>query len=191
MNIWKGFIDENFLTEHPDGKIKLLNGRLIDGYPKPNYGTDVEDDTFELFLSKAHMLFQNRKAILQDSRLFLAPLHVNNNLSYSGNYGFQNPTLGVYIEWWLNCKSSVLYDSNGNSGLVYFISGSLLSGMNLCMVVEEDGARHKVTLKPFQPVWQTFVSVNTRYESCKAMYEAYPLEKVLSYLQSIKNNFQC
>lgn len=51
MNIWKGFIDESFLTEHPDGKIRLLNGQLIDGYPKASYGTDVKGGFYDLFLS--------------------------------------------------------------------------------------------------------------------------------------------
>lgn len=182
MNIWKGFIDTRHLTEHPQSKIRLLDGRLIDAFPKPNGHEDIEGGSYELFISSAHLLYQNRDTILQDSRMLLAPLSIDNNMAYTGSYGFQNPVLGVYVEWWLNCKKSIILKPAGHFSLVCFMAGSPLSGMNLCLVVDENGVKEKVTIRPFSDLWQPFVSINMRYEPCKNVYEAYTFEKVLSIL---------
>lgn len=104
-------------------------------------------------------------------------------MAYTGSYGFKKASLGVYIEWWLNCKKSLIRKYDGSFSLVCFMTGSPLSGMNFCLVVDENGIKEKITLRPFQDVWQHFVSINTRYDPCKNCYEAYTFEKVLSILK--------
>ena len=179
----KGFIDEKYLTEHPEGKIRLLDGSLLDGYMKDcNNG---QEDVFQgdewadyLFVENAHRLFHDRKTILKDSRMFLAPIRARNHLAYTGRHGFQNATLGVYLEWWETCKFSRIDNHDGTFSLVYFLAGSPLSGMNDCMAIDADGSRRKVSLGAFFEAWRAFTGINMRYESCKQRYEAYSLEEV-------------
>ena len=44
---------------------------------------------------------------MQDSLMFLAPVAAENVLAYTGTSGFRNPTLGVYLEWWVHCEGAV------------------------------------------------------------------------------------
>lgn len=180
----EGFIDKGYLTEHLNGKMRLLDGRLIDGFPKLDRQTNVKGGSYDLFISNANWLFQNRCAILKDSRMFLVPLNIDNNLAYTGSYGFEKPVLGVYIEWWQNCKESLIRKSDGSNSLVCFMDDSPLSGINFCMMVDKNGMKEKVTIRPFRNLWKTFVSINTRYKSCKDLYDAYTLEDVISILKS-------
>lgn len=185
----KGFIDEKYLTEHPEGKIRLLDGSLLDGYKiESNNG---QQDVFQgdewadyLFVENAHRLFHDRKTILKDSRMFLAPVRVRNHLAFTGRHGFQNATLGVYLEWWETCKLSRIDNHDGTYSLVYFLAGSPLSGMNDCMAIDADGTRRKVSLGAFFEAWRAFTGINMRYESCKQRYEAYSLEEVINILKS-------
>ena len=102
--------------------------------PKP---TDEEERYLQkLFTDNAFLILANRERILSDSRMLLAPVTVRNGLAYSGT--FQTATLGVYIEWWMCAPYSVLFDEKDDTmALIWYLSGSPLSGGNLCSMVTE------------------------------------------------------
>ena len=91
----------------------------------------------KLFTDNAFLFLANYSRILSDSRMFLAPVYVRNGLAYSGY--LPAATLGGYIELWLNCPSSVVFGREDRMSLVWFISGSPMSGANACSVVDENG----------------------------------------------------
>lgn len=135
---------------------------------------------YSLFAENAWFFFNNAERILNDSRMFFAPVYIENHLAYFGTNGFKNPTLGVYLEWWLNCgKASI--DANGN--LVWYISGSPLSGCNACSSVTLAGKQVPIEQHTsFRDIWQSFCEVNNRYNEVKEKCEAYTLEEVLEKL---------
>lgn len=202
----------------PEGKIILLDGRILDCYPvakekdtkvvddglrldttgeylslkeksmslnvyqqsaNPNY----EEIQTDLFLRNAFYLFAHKERILSDSRMFLCPIHIQSGLAYTGRSGFNNPTLGIYIEWWLNCAGAMRTDNEGRKSLVYRLSGSPLSGTNSCTAVDEDGKIEPVSLSGFINYWPLFIDINQRYTNAKNNYQAYQLKQVLDILE--------
>lgn len=131
------------------------------------------------FVENAFMLLQNKEFILQDSRMFLAPVAVENCLAYTGTSGFRNPTIGVYLEWWSICKGTLITDENGVRSLVYRMAGSPLSGINSCTAIREDGEERTVNLHPFSDCWRSFMKINQRYSEAKSRYEAFSLQHVI------------
>lgn len=202
--------------EFPEGKIVLLDGTELECFPKAIAEDAVSNDLAldttgqylsigkgkplqqpsadeqkkqqeELFLNNAFYLLARKDRILSDSRMFLCPIAVQSGLSYTGTSGFRNPTLGVYIEWWLNCHGAMRVDKKGRKSLVYRLAGSPLSGSNKCSEVLEDGKTNTVTLLPFRDHWGPFIDINTRYTDAKAKYQAYSLQQVLDILHSENN----
>lgn len=130
-----------------------------------------------LFTENAWFLLDHAEEIFSDSRMFLAPVKVQNGLAYTGTGGFKKPTIGIYLEWWINYKEAAI-DGNGN--LVWYISGSPLSGCNCCNSVTPDGKQVKIAQRcKFSDIWSSFMSVNTRYTEAKQRAEAFSLEDVL------------
>ena len=135
----------------------------------------------QMFLDNAWFLFENAEIILNDSRMFLAPVGVKSGLAYVGEGGFRNPTVGIYLEWWLNHKE-VSRTSDGN--LIWYIAGSPLSGMHGCSSVSADGTIHKEdSLLSFSKVWHTFIDVNKRYTEAKQLCQSHSLEELLIKLR--------
>lgn len=199
---------------HSVPTITLLDGRELPCYPKGKNGTPVDNsmklDTTgqyltigrrhrhphmqepspealraeKFFTDHAFLFLKHRERILSDSRMFLAPVAVNNHLAYFGTNGFQNPTLGVYLEWWLTCEHAAIEGKTPDDcWLVYFIAGSPLSGANSCGIVNPSGECKTTSLRGvFPKVWQSFVKINTRYDEAKELYEAYTLEEVAEML---------
>ena len=125
-------------VRHPEGKILLKNGSVLDCYvkedkpmttkpdvvgldmtceflrtkgsPKKKPRTIQKEPWEELFLKEAFFLYEHRDAIYADSRMFLTPLPFDNNLAYTGTSGLRNATLGVYLEWWDNCNRAIFKD---------------------------------------------------------------------------------
>ena len=155
---------------------------LFKSEPKqPTY----EEIQKELFIKNAFFLLAHKERILSDSRMFLCPVHIQNGIAYTGTSGFQKPTLGIYIEWWLNCAGAIRNDKNGCRSLVYHLSGSPLSGSNHCCAVNEQGEKEFVTLSPFKNYWPRFMEINTRYTEAKYKYQAYQLQQVLDILERV------
>lgn len=137
----------------------------------------------QLFVENAFLLLQNKERILQDSRMFLAPVAIESGLAYTGTSGFRNPTVGVYLEWWNVCKGALMTDENGDRSLVYRLAGSPLSGVNRCASIREDGKEEIVNLRPFSDYWRSFIKINQRYSEAKSWYEAFTLQQVVEMLQ--------
>ena len=119
---------------------------------------------------------------MSDSRMFLCSVPIQNGLAYTGTAGFNHPTLGVYLEWWLSCEKATILKEDKTKWLVYFISGSPLSGANKCGIVNEKGEIDSECLCPFPLVWRSFASINKRYDEAKSLYQAYTLEEVVKKL---------
>ena len=197
---------------HPDGKIVLLDGTVLDCHPadapsvnaepfglRPDAsgvylrtgdggpsGSSVSPAPWEeLFLREAFFLYGRRRDILSDSRMFLTPLPFRNNLAYSGTSGLSGATLGIYLEWWDSCPGAVLRETGGRAwALTYFLAGSPLSGSNRCEAVLRDGSSMHVSFPgPFRDLWSSFMSVNMRYHGVKGLYRAFTLEETVSRLR--------
>lgn len=182
----------------PKGKIILADGRLVDCYPRnvASKSDDNEKPTAaelsarkreqeldeERFVNNAFYFLAHKERILTDSRMFLCPVPIRSGLSLSGNSGFQNPTLGVYLQWWATCPDVMRTDKKGRRSLVYQISGSNLTGANQCKEVREDGKTGYVSLNHISQHWQSFAKVNVPYTEAKAIYQAYSLRQVLEIL---------
>lgn len=183
-------------TEFAANSIVLVNGSELGCYPKSG-GHHCNNDSREsaashadaalrdLFVKNAFLFYRNAYRILSDSRMFLTPVPVQNGMAYIGNSGFKNPTLGVYVEWWLNCEVDMTKDGEGKDALTYCIAGSPLNGNNCCHCTYPDGSVATIAHSPWHPVWKTFVTINKRYTGAKAQYEAYTLPEVVDMLQSV------
>lgn len=198
------------VTPSPSDKIVLLDGRELIAYPRAwkepsmadrrvpaieefldGFSLDDElaadaaakEEQRRLFIENAFFLYEHREQILSDSRMFLSPVAVENGLAYTGKSGFRNPTLGVYIEWWMNCEGALRRGDDRVRSLVYYLAGSPLSGMNGCSAIREDGKSEKVKLTPFSEYWRPFMQINTRYDKAKSYYRAYTLQQVIDLLK--------
>ena len=95
---------------HTEPAITLLDGRTLACYPKAGTAMSSLPDNGgkNFFTDHALFFFDHREQILSDSRMFLAPVPIASGLAYVGSCGFQHPTLGVYIEWWMRYAPFIL-----------------------------------------------------------------------------------
>jgi len=197
---------------HPEGKIQLLNGNVLDCYPleqpqvevdnelaldttgmylsvgkKLSTPTDETDERKEIdrkaFLENAFLFLENRERILSDSRMFLCPVPVASGLAFTGTSGFRHPTLGIYLEWWEHCANANIMEKDGKKWLVYHLAGSPLSGSNRCGIVNRKGETKPQKIFGFFDLWTTFQKINCRYDEAKSKYRAYSLREVLDIFQ--------
>ena len=201
-------------TEQPQNSITLMNGAVLECFPKESHQGDFVPDKMKLdatgtylsignkpckplprttedveqqkklFTDNAIYLLAHSERIMRDSRMFLAPVAVQNVLAYTGTSGFHTPTLGIYLEWWNECSIALRTDKDGNRSLVYHLAGSPMSGMNHCAEVFEDGRTELVQVSSFISLWPPFIDINTRYDEAKHIYQAYTLEQVLEILHA-------
>ena len=172
----------------PDGKIILLDGRVVDCYPRteneqPPY-TDKErkEEDKERFIKNAFFFLAHKERILTDSRMFLCPVPIMGILAISGTSEFNYPTLGIYLQWWETCADAMRTNKKGRRSLVYYMAGSPLSGCNHSAEVYENGETKIVQLCPFIDHWSPFVHINNMYKNTKQKYQAYSLQQVLDIL---------
>lgn len=201
--------EENVI--HPEGKILLVNGKAIDGYPNGNPSVSVKKNglqldttgeylqigrkkrkkqkqaespyahTRDLLIKNAWALYDRREEIYADSRMFLAPLNIGCNIAYTGTSGIADATLGVWLEWW-ESLDILRTDDKGHDCLTYYFAGSPLSGTNRCKGVTRDGQEVDIQFNPFSPVWSSFMKINSRYTEPKQIYQAYTFEQTLEKL---------
>lgn len=190
MTLLNGAVLDCYTLKHPEAKVdnamKLdTTGKYLTiGSSKRRRDAPSKNDEERktLFLDNAFLFLQNKDRIMSDSRMFLCPIPIQNGLAYTGTAGFNHPTLGVYLEWWLSCEKATILKEDKTEWLVYFISGSPLSGANKCGIVNEKGDIESETLCPFSLVWRSFTSINKRYDEAKSLYQAYTLEEVVKKL---------
>ena len=201
-------------TEQPQNSITLMNGAVLECFPKESHqgdfvpdkmkldatgtylslgnkpckpqprATEEKEQQKKLFTDNAFYLLAHQERIMRDSRMFLAPVAVQNGLAYTGTSGFLAPTLGIYLEWWNECSIALRTDKDGNRSLVFHLAGSPLSGTNHCAEVFEDGRIEHIQVSSFISHWQPFVNINTQYDEAKHIYQAYTLEQVLEILHA-------
>ncbi|MBR5119325.1 MAG: hypothetical protein IK100_11890 [Muribaculaceae bacterium] len=177
-------------TEHPDGKILLMDGSELTCYEKQDASNDKIDEDekkrlFKLFTDNAFYLLAHRDRILSDSRMFLCPKAVKSGMMYSGHSGFNHPTLGIYLEWWRDYPYAMITDKDGTRSLIYYLSGNPLSGANWSKSVDENGDSHEAgRFYSFMSQMRPFIGVNNRYAAAKQRYQAYSLEEVLDILHN-------
>lgn len=207
-------------TEPTENSITLMNGAVLECFPKKSQPCDIEPDKMQLdatgkylsignkkpykgkekapiapteemeqqqkklFTDNAFYLLAHSERIMRDSRMFLAPVAVHNGLAYTGTSGFRNPTIGIYLEWWNECARALRTDDEGNRSLVFYLSGSPLSGANCCAEVYEDGRIESVSVHSFIDHWRPFMAINQRYTEAKHMHQAYTLQQVLDILHA-------
>lgn len=207
-------------TEPTENSITLMNGAVLECFPKESQPCDIEPDKMQLdatgkylsignekpykgkekapiapteeleqqqkklFTDNAFYLLAHSERIMRDSRMFLAPVAVHNGLAYTGTSGFRNPTIGIYLEWWNECARALRTDDEGNRSLVFYLSGSPLSGANCCAEVYEDGRIESVSVHSFIDFWPPFMAINQRYTEAKNMHQAYTLQQVLDILHA-------
>ena len=201
-------------TEQPQNSITLMNGAVLECFPKESHqgdfvpdkmkldatgtylslgnkpckpqprATEEKEQQKKLFTDNAFYLLAHQERIMRDSRMFLAPVAVQNGLAYTGTSGFLAPTLGIYLEWWNECSIALRTDKDGNRSLVFHLAGSPLSGTNHCAEVFEDGRIEPIQVSSFISHWQPFVNINTQYDEAKHIYQAYTLEQVLEILHA-------
>ena len=205
-------VNDDFI--HPEGKIQLLNGTVLDGYPLEQPEAEVDNDleldatgTYlavgkspkktaaiptsdekrqkegRLFLQNAFLFLQHRDRIMSDSRMFLCPVPIQSGLAYTGTSGFERPTLGVYIEWWLGCESATVCKKDNTKWLVYLMSGSPMTGSNSCGIVNDDGKTVFESISGFRQAWSSFMKINHRYDEAKSLYQAFTMEEVVEKLK--------
>lgn len=141
---------------------------------------DKLDKVHSLFYRHAWLFMNNVDKIMSDSRLFLTKVVVDNGLAITGKFGLQNPTLGVYVEWWTHYSYSSI-DADGYP--IWYISGSPLSGTSACSSVNREGQSQKAILNTrFRDVWESFMEVNRRYQQATLTCEAYTLHETIDIL---------
>lgn len=109
-------------TEHPQNGIILMNGAVLECFPKESHQdsfvpdemkldttgmylsignkpckpqpstTEEKERQKKLFTDNAFYLLAHQERIMRDSRMFLAPIAVQNGLAYIGTSGFNAPT---------------------------------------------------------------------------------------------------
>ena len=204
-------------TEQPKNSITLMNGEALECFPKQSPQTKFASDEMQLnatgaylgmgikpckpqpnadeekerqkklFTDSAFYLLAHSERIMRDSRMFLAPVAVQNGLAYTGTSGFNAPTVGIYLEWWETCPEALRTDKEGCRSLVFHLAGSPLSGANRCAEVYEDGRVEHTQVSSFINHWRPFTTINTRYDEAKHIYQAYTLEHVLEILHAEDN----
>jgi len=166
-------------------KLELMNGSELEAtasQAKTKFAwpaKDVQCAEAKLFTDNAHFLLENAQRIFQDSRLFLTPVWIQSGMAYVG--AFPAPCLGGYLEWWLNAECASK-DTEGGRELVYFVSGSPMSGTNVSMAVKPDGTcdRSGGTLSQLA---RTYIEVMKRYQEPMRSCASYTLEEAINVLK--------
>lgn len=201
-------------------KIELMDGRVLECYPKEDEPTQAIDNELKLdtsgvfltigkkqvqqrqedideqkridrrsFLDNMFLFIEHRERILSDSRMFLCPIPIQNGIAYTGTSGFRRPTLGVYIEWLLNCPNASMWNEETNEKwIVYHLAGSPLSGCNRCGLVNQQGETKVEQVGSFSSLWPKFKKINCRYDEAKVKYQAYNIREVLDIFEKEGKN---
>ena len=146
--------------------------------PKP----EAKEVLRQSFIDNAFYLLAHRERILQDSRMFLTPVSVQNKLAYTESLGMDAPTIGVYLEWWSSCLGSMVLSKSGRMSLIYELTGSPHSKLAICRQLYEDGETEPIHLYYFARYWDSLMEINMRYNEAKQIYEAYTLQELLNIL---------
>ena len=155
-------------------------GRRVVGHKTPE--EEADEELRQLFINNAFYLLAHRERILQDSRMFLTPIGVQNGSPYTKSLGLDAPTIGVYLEWWSSCLGSMVLSKSGRMSLIYELTGSPHSKVTSGRQLYEDGETEPIHLYSFVHYWEPLIEINKRYNEAKKIYEAYTLQELLDIL---------
>lgn len=170
---------------HPHDDILLNDDKTLECYPKRENNTKIvnAEEEKRLFIGNAFYLWEHREQILSNSRMFLCPIHVNNNLAYIGATSMSNATLGCYIEWWQSCEAARRVSKSGEWSFICGIGGSPLSGRNHCCEVYANGKTKTVHVAPFMDLWKPFLNICEQYAETSSNYQSFTLSEVIEQLR--------
>ena len=176
--------EESVEATHPEGAIRLLDGTILTCYPKPERGEpqEADEELRQLFIDNAFYLLAHRERILQDSRMFLTPIGVQNGSSYTKSLGLDAPTIGVYLEWLISCLGSMVLSKSGRMSLIYELTGSPHSKVTSGRQLYENGETEPIHSYGHVQYWEPLIEINKRYSEAKQIYQAYTLQELLDIL---------
>ena len=146
--------------------------------PKP----EAKEVLRQSFIDNAFYLLAHRERILQDSRMFLTPVSVQNKLAYTESPGMDAPTIGVYLEWWSSCLGSMVLSKSGRMSLIYELTGSPHSKVTSGRQLYENGETEPIHSYGHVQYWESLIEINKRYSEAKQIYQAYTLQELLDIL---------
>ena len=167
----------------PSMTITLQNGNMLECCPKTENSPeqfklpDQEQRKHELDLlvENAHFLLENKDIAFSDSRIFFAPVNVASGGAYIGT--FVKPTLGTYIEWWLE---------RGQDDLVVCVSGSPLSGANASSVATKDRKHERLkTDERYSNLVKQFNLFHGRYRKVREDCDSYTFEEAIAKMKDM------
>lgn len=136
-------------------------------------------DARRLLFDNIMLIYDNRERILTDSRMFLAPMPCAGGLYYGDTAAFEDPALGVYLQWWMTCKEAHPSDDEW----VFYFSGSPLSGYNHCGIFGVEGQKESKPCSDFADLYRSFARINKMYRGLSDTCEHYPLREVIERLR--------
>lgn len=164
-------LDSNIIT--------LNDGRQIECFIAENLKESLSDEFPEdkkLFADNIHFFIEHSEDILNDSRMFLTPIY-----SQSFSPFFSRPTLGVFVEWWKQCRSEPV-ERNGYP--IRSIAGNPQTGSNTCWAVKPDGTVVKADIiVSFFDFLKSFGKINVRYRYLSEFCQTYTLQEVVNRLK--------
>ena len=136
-----------------------------------------------MFVDSAWLLYHNCDRILSNPCMAYAPINMPNGLMYCGDKAFRGATVGVYLEWWQECKKAIVTDEDGRRHLIVCFGGSVLSGWNKCYMVDEEGVISETRVQGFPTLWHSFIHICHRYADGEKPDERCCLEEVVCRLK--------
>ncbi|MCM1333338.1 MAG: hypothetical protein NC248_12110 [Bacteroides sp.] len=111
------------------------------------------------FTARIPALLKDAEQILANLKLANQLVDVNNGTAQTGAYC--NPTLGGYLDWWINCPE---YSRDKNGRFIWKLTGSLLSGAHACQAVDENGVSYPAELNHhFNTTYRSFIASQRKY----------------------------
>lgn len=135
----------------------------------------------DLFCKHAFLFLQNADAILADPRMANCMVPFQNGTAQTGS--FPCHTLGVYLEWWQTSELATHNPADGRRALIYKFAGSLLSGVNVCYRVFEDGTTEQFSSKELTNLCRSFGPIIRRHHDDRVDVVPYSLDEVTERLQ--------
>lgn len=133
-----------------------------------------------LFCKHAFLFLRNADTILADPQMTYCIAPFQNGTAQTG--AFPCHTLGVYLEWWQTSELATHVSVDGRRALIYKFAGSLLSGVNVCYRVFEDGTTEQFCSKELTNICRSFGPISKRYNDRKEEVVPYSLDEVIELL---------
>ena len=115
-----------------------------------------------VFTDHAFQFLACADAVMKDPRLACVDVPITNGMAYTGP--LPPATIGAYVDLWTSSPHCVHINDDGLS-LLWFISGSPLSGANACEAVWEDGTCRR------QSPFDTFIYAGMEYGKSASKYQ--------------------